>query len=260
MSARSFVILILLGSLSFSLRAAPPVPETSPVISLDDNTATMYGAVNLEGRSGLVGFQIREAGTKRFRRARPRWQKATQSPGAVTHEFAVVAIVKEDTDYEFRAVAIVRGVRRYGEVRSFHSSAFPPQILNTMATRIDNTTYVLSATINPRGRPAYAKFEWGTNTVNWLATPNQLVGAGTNPIVFQVVLIGLETNKLYLFGIQTWNDLALSVHGGTFFTAPPLATSGVSVGGVILSRVGVMTRQLPPRETIPMRRIGLPAE
>ena len=246
MSARGIILFVLHTTFCAILAAAPPTPETAPATGLENNQVTLRGAVRLEGRPALAGFQIREAGQKRFRRARPQWLRVQADPEVTVHGFEAIAIVKEDTDYEYRAVAIVRGIHRYGQIQSFHSSAFPPEILHTAATRIDDTAFVLSATINPRGRPAYAKFDWGTNSLNRLETPAQLVGGGTNPIVFQVVLLGLETNQLYFFGIKTWNEFDSSVHGGSFLTAPPLPPPGDGVGGSILWRLPPATTPIRP--------------
>jgi hypothetical protein len=210
-----------------------PDPQIT-FISVENDQATLSGAVVPTRRLTLVGFQIREAGKKRFRRAAPEWQRDLFiSPSSSNVEFSVTATVKEDTRYECRAVAIYRGVRRYGPVQSFHSSAFPPEILSLDIQRMNATTVLLSATINPRGRPAHARFDWNAYNGQVFSTAEQWVGSGTNLVELQTLLTNLVPDTYYSCGVEGWNEFDFNGLSSAFRTArvssPP---GGVEIGRV----------------------------
>src|SRR6188474_1155728 len=121
MNLPRLVVLFLALSL-FDAAAQGPVSlgrvtTTRPAVVNLDNTVTLRGEVSADSSNIRVGFQIRQAGRKTFDRVNRPWLEIIGGASA-THEFSFNLQLQPDTQYEFRAVSIVRGVVRYGNIET----------------------------------------------------------------------------------------------------------------------------------------------
>src|SRR5262245_23208901 len=135
-------ILLLFFAVAFSGYGAVHVPVTIRA-QADGDTATLQAG--LDGPIGrtYVGFQIREAGKRVFRRAGPHLIFGPISKPDL-YGFSQTLTVKIDTDYEFRSFALVNGVRRFSEIRAFYSGGFPPTVSKLTADLFGPTSVRLS--------------------------------------------------------------------------------------------------------------------
>ncbi|HWN97464.1 MAG TPA: hypothetical protein VNT99_20700, partial [Methylomirabilota bacterium] len=124
-----------------TLGANPTViPQTLPADSISNREATLHGTITLNGKPARVAFQIRQAGKKRYVSRTP-WQKVVRGQTNVSFSAIVTGLVA-DTDYEFRAIALVGVAQRRGNQLAFHSETEQPPLtpVATTGAAIDITT------------------------------------------------------------------------------------------------------------------------
>ena len=114
------VLLVL--SLSIGVTAAvalPPIPVTTPATGITPVGATLNGTVDPRGEATSAFFQYGK--TKNYGKRTPA-QSAGLTPGAVPIS-ASVSGLKSSTTYHFRIVGENKDGKRFGQDRSFKTSA-----------------------------------------------------------------------------------------------------------------------------------------
>jgi hypothetical protein len=123
--------------------------------------------------------------------------------------------------YHFRIAATNDNGTVYGSDQSFTTTASPPPEVYTLsATAVSATTATLNGTVNPRGYPTGAWFQWGTTTNYGNATTATGMGSGTDALPLSAPLAGLTPGTIYHFRAAATNSLN-PVYGGdqSFTTA-----------------------------------------
>lgn len=85
--------------------------------------------------------------------------------------------------------------------------ALAPDVLTLPASGITSTGAVLNATVNPRGAPTQAWFEWGSTTNCANASPVQWLGNSSSNQTFTARLSGLASNTTIYFRVHATNLL-----------------------------------------------------
>ncbi|HWN96893.1 MAG TPA: hypothetical protein VNT99_17830 [Methylomirabilota bacterium] len=186
---------------------ASKIPVTGEVEGITTDRADFKGSLLQLRHAGRLGFQWRTVGKRTW--SRTTWQRSSPfNPPGITFT-DTIANLKFDTDYEVRAVAIVRGSRRHGNIVTFHSSTGSPEFISSATTNISSSNAVITASFYPNAAPTLARFEWGTTTNYGNVTEAVSYAAGVAP---QTVAAGLEA-LLPDFTTYHWRLVASNASG-----------------------------------------------
>lgn len=81
------------------------------------------------------------------------------------------------------------------------AAAPKPQATTAAAENLAPTTAVVTGTVDPRGTPTTAHFQYGTSPAYGTKTPNQAVGGGDAKVPLSAPLTGLAPNTTYHYRI-----------------------------------------------------------
>ncbi len=209
---------------------------TMPATAIATNAATLNGTVNPKGNLTAAWFQ---------------WGTTTNygnltsvtdmGNGTNTLPLSVpLAGLAPDVTYHFRVAAINSTGKAYGSDQAF-TTLGPPQVWTLSATADTTGAATLNGTVNPKGSPTAAWFQWGTTTSYGYLTPMTDMGSGTNALPLSVLLAGLDPGVTYHFRIAATNS-AGEVHGTdqAFATLGPpqvwtLSATAVTTEGATLN-------------------------
>lgn len=137
-------------------------PVTREVGGIVADRAELNGTLARVNRlPARVAFQLRRLGTKRWGRITA-WERLERFQDSVSFS-AIASNLTWNTEYEVRAIAIIGGALRPGNIIQFHSSFGDPQIVALAHTGITSSNAVLRATVYPN-QSTMTWFEWGTST------------------------------------------------------------------------------------------------
>ncbi|HMJ91090.1 MAG TPA: choice-of-anchor Q domain-containing protein [Candidatus Acidoferrum sp.] len=219
----------ILGILTFIYatlcsQAALPFPVTSHADNISSNSVSLHGSLELNGRASRVGFQVRKLGVKRWVGGLTKWQKVSKG-GSGNLDFATnVLKLKPDTDYEFRAVAMIGPARRNGTGVAFRTASvdplLPPTVTTFIATNITLSNATLVALINPNNSAAQYIFEWGTSTNYGFVTTAEVLDPGVGETFVQAAIGSLSSGSTFHFRIVATNESGVSFGQNLSFETP----------------------------------------
>lgn len=125
------------------------------------------------------------------------------------------------------------------------------------------TTAVVTGTVNPRGLPTTAYFQYGTTPAYGSRTPDQAVGNGTTVVAVSATLAGLAPNTTYHYRVVAVNsagtnrgaDRTFKTPGGPPAVAPE--PSKLELARATISRTSRTIDVLAPISTRASGRVSL---
>ncbi|AQL42606.1 hypothetical protein BV210_07740 [Halorientalis sp. IM1011] len=181
---------------SFTTEEAPLAVTTGEATGVNETTATLSGAVtDFGGADGVKpAVEYRPEGATDWSTAGAR----LASDGSFA---ASVVGLRADTTYEFRAVATASDEdRATGEVRTFHTEAFPAVETGT-ATDVNASAATVSATVTDLGGASegIVRFQYRrADATDWTETDGQSV---TETGAVTATLTGLDADTAYEFRV-----------------------------------------------------------
>ena len=107
--------------------------------------------------------------------------------------------------YHYRVAATNSNGAAYSSDGSF-TTLGPPEVWTLSATAVTATNATLNGTVNPRGYPTGAWFQWGTTTSYGNLTAATDMGGGTGDLPLSVALAGLTLGATYHFRVAATNS------------------------------------------------------
>jgi hypothetical protein len=194
---------------------------TAPASSVTDTTATLNGAVKLEGDAlteckfeYLTNAAFVANGNSYSGANAPATKACTPAFGSISNDAeshpvtADLTLLAKNTTYHFRLVAQNAFATMVGVDQAF-TTLGPPQITEELASLITGTTATLQAKVNPSGTATSYRFEWGTSASYDHRVPAEFdlfAGSGTSPVNITANLAGLALSTTYHFRVVATNS------------------------------------------------------
>ena len=189
------LVFLILWLVALNAVAVDPsrIPVTSEVTNIISDRAELHGSLRRVARlRARVAFQMRPLGAKLWVRRTP-WQRLDHFQDNVLFS-GTATNLKWNTEYEVRAVSVVAGMIRKGNVVQFHSSPGAPQIVAATQTNVTSSNAVITGTFFPNQNVTTTWFEWGTSTNYEFATSSSEFPAGVSGQDIAAPLKGLSAN------------------------------------------------------------------
>jgi hypothetical protein len=177
--------------------SAPPTVTTQPATQLAQSTMTLNGLVNPKGKPAAYYF---EYGTT----TKYGYETAPTEAGAGTNDVkasAQLTGLAANTTYHFRLVAVNSGGTALGGDRTATTTPPPPAVVTGGASKVDMSSALVTAQVNPDGQATTYYFQFGTTTSYGLQTPPASLGSEISNIAVQGDLEGLLSNTGYHYRI-----------------------------------------------------------
>ncbi len=216
------------GEATVEVVAPLPTVGTDPASDVGVFTATLHATVSAKGSPATAWFRY---GTD------PALGTSSETPhmdiGSGEAEQSLAAEVDgldPATEYYFRAVASNDGGEREGEVESFTTRPLaPPSVATLDPSPVTSTTARLIGTVDPRGTPTLAHFEWGTDPSlsTPSVTPDVALDGGLPEQQIDRTITGLKPEgSTYYFRVVATNDAGTSESDIRSFRTAPTPPSG----------------------------------
>lgn len=112
-------------------------------------------------------------------------------------------------------------------------AAASPAVRTGPATKITNTTAVLTATVNPNGERTSYAFSIGPTTAYGETTATRSAGAGAKPAAVTATVTGLTPGTVYHYRISALNRSGATSGADRTFTTTGHPPAGVVTGGAL---------------------------
>jgi phosphodiesterase/alkaline phosphatase D-like protein len=189
--------------------SAPPAVSTQSATQLAQSSMTLNGLVDPKGKPTAYYF---EYGTT----TKYGYETASADAGAGNNDVKATAQLTglaANTTYHFRLVAVSAGGTALGADRTATTPPPPPAVVTSGASKVDMSSALVTAQVNPEGEATTYYFQFGTTTAYGVQTPPASLGSGTSNIAVQGDLEGLIPNTGYHYRIVAQSK------GGTSFGA-----------------------------------------
>ncbi len=202
------------NDLTFTTPSLPQV-LTASASEVAANTAMLNGTVNPEGSATTAWFEWGRTTSYGNRTA------ATDLGSGADALPLLVPIggLSPGLTYHFRLAATNIFGAAYGDDRILTTLNLP-QVVTSPATAVATNRATLNASINPRGLPTAAWFEWGTTPSYGTFTPASDMGNGTGFLPLTAVLEDLTPGMTYYFRAAATNNGGSAYGGDWTFTTP----------------------------------------
>ncbi len=213
----------------FTTTACPPLVTTGVASNITANGATLNGTVNPNTVSATAVF---EYGTTVLYGSTTTAEVLAAGTTAVSLIGGAITGLTCETTYHFRAAATNVGGTTNGLNATFTTGLCPPTVATGAATGISLTGATLNGTVNPRGTPATAWFEFGPTTLYGSATTSQSLGSGISAIALPGgAITGLTCGTTYHFRTVATNLGGVTNGLDAVFTTtacPPTVITGAA--------------------------------
>lgn len=215
------------GETSLQLRVArflPPAASTTPANSITSTSAVLNASVNPNGLPTTAWF---DWGTTTNYGS----TTSAQSLGSGGNNLAVTAMLSglaPAATYHFRIRATNSLGASLGADASFTLLPLPPSATTLDANSLTSTGATLNATVNPRGGLTRVRFDYGATTNYGSSTATTNIGSGSNNVVLNQSVTGLQQGQLHHFRIVATNSGGTALGNDLSFAwsaAPPIVTS-----------------------------------
>ncbi len=183
---------------------SPPTADTLPATGATLTGGTLHGSIDPQGQATTYHFDW--GTTTAYGSEAP---LADATVGSDSSEHAVEQTLGEltpDTNYHFRVVASNCGGcaegTTYGPDETF-TTAPAPLALTGSAQAVEQSTTILTGTVNPRGAATTYHFDWGTTTAYGSRAPvaDASVGSDSAEHSLSQTLTGLTPGTTYHYRI-----------------------------------------------------------
>jgi hypothetical protein len=160
---------------------------------------------------------------------------ALEAPILAPAGVQAVAVAVADVDPDGRPDVVALDATGQDVVVVRNTTRFPPPLVGSaQALAIDATSATIVGTVDPRGRAASVRVEYGPDTAYGLATADVPVGAGSGAVPVGAVLGGLTPGTTYHYRLVATSPVGETGLGtdGTFTTAPPPPTASLTAATV----------------------------
>jgi subtilisin family serine protease len=209
--------------------------NTSPTVKAVE--ASVHAKVNPEGLATTYRFEYGK--TTSYGSTMPVSPKAVGSgTGDVVVDETITGLAKATT-YHYRISATNSAGTTTGSDKSF-TTLHAPAATTEAASGVTGTRATLNATINPEGRYAAYRFEYGPTTAYGSEYPGEpgasqiSVGNGTSDVKVSASIKGLTVGTTYHYRVRAAGDEYFTYGEDKTFTTnaegPPLATTSSAAG------------------------------
>jgi hypothetical protein len=205
-----------------TVRLPPPEVRTLSATAVTTTSATINGTLNPNGSPTTAWFEW--GATADYGNLSP-----VADLGSGTNALplsAPLAGLNPGVTYHFRIAATNDYGLVYGSDQSFTTWG-PPLVSTLPATNVSTNRATLNGTVNPKGRPTAAWFEWGATADYGNLTPMADLGSGTTALPLSAPLAELAPGVTYHFRMTATNDYGIAYGSDQTFTTlgPPLVAT-----------------------------------
>jgi hypothetical protein len=214
---------------------APEIGASS-ASGVQERAATLQSNVNTGGNAGT--YEVQYGTSTSYGVATTVEPIAPGSTGALTLSAAVTGLAP-GTTYHARFVVSDGGGTSDGMDVVFTTAASsPPMISSASVGEVQESSALVSTTVNPGATSTTVKVNYGTNTAYGQSTGTDTVTAGSGATVVQIPVSGLAAETAYDVQVVASNTDGTVESSNLTFTTSTAGTGAASAGGEPASIAG----------------------
>ena len=215
--------------------APAPTAVTGSASNLAQSSMTLSGTVDPDGQQTTDYFEFGPTSNYGY-------ETTPSNAGAGTSDLPVTASLtglSSSTIYHYRIVAVSAGGTTLGADHTATTTT-PPQVTTGSPSKIDSSSGVLNAVINPEGQSTTYYFQFGTTTAYGLQTPPTWIGSSTADVAVHHEPQGLVADTTYHYRVVAQNAGGISY--GADRTLTTIGATEIVSRLRILGRMGFVSR------------------